>query len=62
MALDGNLKSCLLCGKQLSKDEVSALKDHLCSKMLQELHVPARDANIRLAGLSHKAVIVDQMI
>ena len=50
MGLDGNLKSCLLREKQLSEDEVSALKDHLCSKMLQELRFLAKDMNVRLAG------------
>ena len=62
MALDSNLKSCLLRGKQLSEDEVSALKDCLCSKALQELRVLAKDMNVRLAGSSHKADLVDQMI
>ena len=59
MELDSNLKNCLLCGKLLSEDEVSALKDHLCSKTLQELLVLAKDVNVRLAGSSHKADIVD---
>ena len=59
MALDCNLKNCLLRGKQLSEDEVSALKDRLCSKTLQELRVLAKDVNVRLAGSSRKADIVD---
>ena len=62
MALDCNLKNCLLRGKQLSEDEVSALKDRLCSKTLQELRVLAKDVNVRLAGSSRKADIVDRMI
>ena len=62
MTLEGNLRSCLLCGKHLSEDKVSALKNHLFSIMLQELHVLAKDINVRLAGSSHKADIVDRMI
>ena len=62
MALKGNLKSCLLHGKDLSEDEVSALKDCLCSKMLQELRILAEDVNVRLADSSRKADIVDRMI
>ena len=62
MLLDGNLRSCLLRGKQMSEDEVSALIDRLCSKTLQELRVLAKDVNVRLAGSSRKAHIVDRMI
>ena len=62
MVLEDNLKSCLLCGKQLSEDEVSALKDCLCNKTLQELRVLAKDVNVRLAGSSRKADIVDRII
>ena len=43
----------------MSEDEVSALKDCLCRKTLQELHVLAKDMNARLAGSSCKADIVD---
>ena len=32
MALEGSLKDYLLRGKELSDDEISALKDRLCSK------------------------------
>ena len=57
MALEINLKTYLLCGKQLSEDE-----DCLCRKTLQELRVLAKDVNIRLAGSSCKADMVDQII
>ena len=46
----------------MSEDEVSALKDRLCSKTLQELRILAKDVNVRLAGSSRKADIVDRMI
>ena len=59
MALEENLKVCLHRGKQLSEDEISALKDRLCSKTLQQLCVLAKDVNVRLAGSSRKADIVD---
>ena len=52
----------MLRRKQLSEDEVSALKDCLCRKMLQELRVIAKDVNVGLAGSSCKADIVYQMI
>ena len=59
--MEGSLKKCLLNGKELSQ-EVSALKDRLCSKMLQELHVFAKDMNIRLTGSSRKTDIVECLI
>ena len=62
MALEESLKTYLLRGKQLSEDEVSPLKDCLCRKTLQELRVIAKDVNVRLAGSSRKADIVDRMI
>ena len=43
----------------MSEDEVSALKDCLCRKTLQELHVLAKDINVRPAGSSRKADVVD---
>ena len=52
--LKESLKTYLLRGKQLSEDEVSALKDCLCRKTLQELRVIAKDVNVRLAGSSRK--------
>ena len=54
MALEESFKSYLLCGKQLSEDEASALRDCLHKKTLQELEW--------LAGSSRKADIVDRMI
>ena len=62
MALEGGLKSCLLCGRELSQDEVSVLTDRLCSKTLQELRVLAKGVNVRLAGSSRKKDIVDRLI
>ena len=47
-------KKVLKLGKQLPEDEVSALKDCLCRKTLQELRVIAKDVNVRLAGSSRK--------
>ena len=38
------------------------LKHCLCSKTLQELRIFAKDVSVRLAGLSWKADIVNQMI
>ena len=60
--MEGSLKKCLLNGKELSQEEVSALKDRLCSKMLQELRVLAKGVNVRLTGSSRKADIVERLI
>ena len=62
MALEGGLKSYLLCGCELSQVEVLVLTDHLCSKTLQELHVLAKGVNVRLAGLLRKKDIVNHLI
>ena len=62
MALEESLKTYLLRGKQLSEDEASALRDCLYRKTLQELRALAKDVNVRLAGSSRKADIVDRMI
>ena len=45
--------------EKLYEDEVVVLKEHLSNKMLQELHVLAKDVDVRLAGLSHQADILD---
>ena len=58
MALEGSLKDCLLRGKELSDDEISALKDRLCSKTVQELRILAKGVNVRLTGSSRKVDIV----
>ena len=42
MLLIGSLKTCLLSGKKLSENEISALKDSLCSKTMQELCILAK--------------------
>ena len=60
--MEGSLKKCLLNGKELSQEEVSVLKDRLCSKMLQELRVLAKDMNVRLTGSSRKTDIVKCLI
>ena len=60
--LKGNLKSCLLYGKESPEDKALVLKDHLCSKTLQELHFVAKDLSVRLTGSSHRADIVNRMI
>ena len=62
MSLIRSLKTCLLSGKELSENEISALKDSLCSKTLQELRVLAKGVNVRLTGSSRKADIVDRLI
>ena len=62
MALEGNLKDCLLHGKELSDDEISALKDRLCSKTVQKLRILAKGVNVRLTGSSRKVDIVDRLI
>ena len=62
MALEGSLKDCLLCGKELSDDEISVLKDRLCSKTVQELRILAKGVNVRLTGSSRKVDIVDRLI
>ena len=62
MALGESLKTYLFRGKLLSEDEASALRDCLYRKMLQEPRVLAKDVNVRLAGSSCKADIVDTMI
>ena len=62
MGLEESLKTYLLRGKQLSEDEASALRDFLYRKTLQELRALAKDMNVRLAGSSRKADIVDRMI
>ena len=62
MALEGSLKDCLLRGKELSDDEISALKDRLCSKTIQELRILAKGVNVRLTGSSRKVDIVDRLI
>ena len=46
----------------MSQEEVSALKDRLCSKTLQELRVLAKGVNVRLTGSSRKADIVERLI
>ena len=46
----------------MSEDVVSALKDHLCRKTLQELRVLAKDVKGRLADLMRKADTADRMV
>ena len=43
-------------------EEVSALKDHLSGKALQELQVLAKDVNVRLIDSSCKTDIVERLI
>ena len=62
MSLICSLKTCLLSGKELSENEILALKDGLCSKTIQELRVLAKDVNVRLTGSSRKANIVERLV
>ena len=50
MALKESLKGCLLRGKELSDGEILGIKDCLYSKTLKELHILAKDLNVRLTG------------
>ena len=62
MELKESFKTCLLHGKQLSDNKISAPKDSLHNKTLQELHILAKDVNVRLTGLSHKTDTVNRLI
>ena len=62
MSLIGSLKTCLLSDKELSENEILALKDGLCSKTIQELRVLAKDVNVRLTGSLQKADIVERLV
>ena len=54
---DELIEPSLLCGKELSDDDIASLKDFLCSKRVEDLRKIAVNVSVRLTGAVRKMTL-----